>query len=296
MDLKCPGYQDQRIHLADLGRDPMIKLEPDPFRPPEQRAPFNWLDPQNRTRFNPSIRVDLAQEFWNIGLQFVLQMRETNLSPSSPSYDGEPYHIVGQSNERICATAHYIYSSTNITPATLSFRCRISPEEAGLAKGEIDTPPFAPEIYGARDGDPAIQTLGSVNLKESRTIVYPNTFQTKLSPFTLAEPSKPGHLRILTLHLVDPNRRIMSTGKVPCQRRDWWADAVRNTCPIFHRLPREVWDKIVASVSGYPISMDEALVDRKEFLDEREEFRRQHTKSMDDYLPWNLRGYDEDEE
>lgn len=45
IDLKAPGWQNQRMHLAVLGRDPMIQREPDSFRPPEQRA-LDWLDHQ----------------------------------------------------------------------------------------------------------------------------------------------------------------------------------------------------------------------------------------------------------
>lgn len=273
----------------------MIKREPGPFQPPEQRARAQWLDHQGR--YSDFIFVDLKREFWNIGLQMVLQMREINLAPdSSPTYEGEEWHIAGQMNERVCATAHYVYSIENTTQPTLSFRRRINPESAALARGYITTPPFAPEIYGAEDGDPAIQTLGSVTMREGRVVVYPNTFQTKLSAFTLTNTTKPGHVRILTLDLIDPNRRIMSTGMVPCQRRDWWADAVREVCPRLWRLPNEVWDRIVDAVDGWPLGMEEGMGMRREFLEEREEFRRQHTESMEEYLPWDLGGFDEDDE
>ena len=67
--------------------------------------------------------------------------------------------------------------------------------------------------------DPPNQKIGGVNLWEGRVVVFPNTFQTKMNPFSIADPSRPCHLRILTLHLVDPNRRAMSTAMVPCQRR-----------------------------------------------------------------------------
>ena len=295
IDLNAPGYQNQRFHLASLFRETMIKREPGPFQPPEQRARAQWLDHQGR--YSDFIFADVKREFWNIGLQMVLQMREINLSQdSSSTYDGEEWHVAGQMNERVCATAHYVYSSQNITQPTLSFRCRINPEEAGLARGYIPTPPFAPEIYGAEDGDPAIQTLGSVILREGRVVVFPNTFQTKLSPFGLADPSKPGNLSILTLHLIDPNRRIMSTSMVPCQRRDWWADAVRKACPRLWRLPNEVWERIVDSVDDWPLTMEEGMKMRREFVEEREEFRRQHTESMEKYLPWDLRRLDEDDE
>lgn len=273
----------------------MIMREPGSFTPPEQRAWNSWLDHQGRYR--DVIFVDLKREFWNIGLQMVLQMREIDLTPEKPEFEEDDWHVKGQRNERICATAHYIYSAQNLssyTPPTLSFRRRISPEEAGLARGYITGHPSAEEIYGAKDGDPGIQHMGDVSLKEGRKVVFPNTFQTKLNPFNLADPWKPGHLRILTLHLIDPNRRVMSTAMVPCQRRDWWANEVRRRSPRFWRLPTEVWSHIVELVDGWPLSMEEGKEMRKKFVEEREESRRQHTESMEAYLPWDL-GWDEDE-
>ncbi|KAI4130906.1 MAG: hypothetical protein LQ338_001503 [Usnochroma carphineum] len=295
VDLKAPGYQNQRIHLVRFGRKPFINREPGPFRPPEQRAYSQWRNHQGQ--YDRSIFVDLKREFWNIGLQMVLQIRDINLSPSNPKYDGEEWHVQGQTNERICATAMYIYSTSNVsttTPAapTLSFRRRIFPEEAIAAKGSITTPPFLPQIYGAKHGDPIIQKLGDVVLRENRVVVWPNVFQTKLNPFELDDKGKDGHLRVLTLHLIDPNRRIMSTAMVPCQRRDWWAEAVGRSYPRLYRLPTEVFDTIISMVDdeSYPISVEEGERIRKDFKDERDTFRRKHTEAMEGYEEWDFYG------
>ena len=272
----------------------MIQREPGAFSPPEQRANVDWLDRQGR--YQDFIFVDLKREFWNIGIQMVLTLQDIKLTPEAPQYEGEEWHIHGQMNERVCAIAHYIYSHQNTTIPTISFRRRINPEEAGLAKAYITSPPFAPEIYGVGGNDPPIQKIGDVSLREGRVVVFPNTFQTKMNPFSVADPSKPGHLRMLTLHLIDPNRRAMSTAMVPCQRRDWWAREVRSTCPTFWRLPTEVWDRVVELVDGWPLGREEAQDMRKEFMEERERFRKQHTDSMENYLPygWDI-GSDEDE-
>ena len=294
IDLKAPGWQNQRIHLAMLGREPMIQREPGPFTPPEQRA-FDWLD--QKGPYQDVIFVNLKKEFWNIGVQMVLGLRDIDLTPERPGYETEMWHIHGQNNERIAATAHYVYSTDNISfsaPPTISFRRRINPEEAGLARGYITSPPYAPEIYGAEDGDPVIQRIGDVVLREGRTVVYPNTFQTRLNSFGLADASKPGHCRILTLHLLDPNRRNMSTAMVPCQRRDWWARKIRQCSPRMRRLPMEIFDKIIGMVDGYPLSLEEARKIRTRFVEEREEYGKQHTKSMEAYLGWDLGSYPEE--
>ncbi|KAL8799657.1 MAG: hypothetical protein Q9182_005727 [Xanthomendoza sp. 2 TL-2023] len=312
IDLKAPGYQNQRIHLVRFGRDPFIKREPPAFRPPEQRAYTDWLNLEGQYR--SSIFVDLKREFWNIGLQMVLQIREITLTPEHPEFDGDEWHVQGQTvrsmyphkprvsprsdlptdalkNERICAAASYIYSISNVSP-TLSFRRKIFPEEAIAAKGEIRTPPFLPQIYGAKHGDPIIQTLGSVSLKENRVVVWPNVFQMKIDPFGIHDKRKEGYLRILTLHLIDPNRRCMSTAMVPCQRRDWWAEAVRKSCPVLYRLPMEIFKHIIDSIDeeAYPISTAEGERIRANFVREREEFRKKHTEAMEGYEEWDFYG------
>ncbi len=70
-------------------------------------------------------------------------------------------------------------------------------------------------------------------------------FQTKFDRFKLRDPTKSGHLKILVVYLIDPNRRIMSISMVPCQRRDWWARDIRQKVPVLRRLPIEVFDNII---------------------------------------------------
>lgn len=214
-------------------------------------------------------------------------MQEINFSPSaasSPSQAGEEerkkkasaeeeeeeYSIAGQSNERICATAAYIYSMHNISPSSttyLSFRASVNPEEGLLAAGEI-APGFKPsvdEIYGAQHGDPALQVMGNVSLREGRVIAWPNTFQTRLSGLALQDETKEGWVRILKLHLLDPNRRNLSTSMVPVQRADW-----------------------AEGDGGDGIGREEAERLREEFLEERREFERRHLKAMREYREWDF--------
>ena len=95
IDLKAPGYQNQRFHVAELGREPMIVKEPGAFRPPEQRTPVrNYVDPQGHYR--TWLFVDLKKESWNVGLQFVVRITEINLDPKRAKYEGEEWHIAGQ--------------------------------------------------------------------------------------------------------------------------------------------------------------------------------------------------------
>ena len=291
MALKAPSYENVRLHVADLGRKPMIKKDVDNFCPPEQRAIVDFIDGQGRYR--DWLFVDLKKEFWNIGLQFTLHIQEISLDRNRPGFSGEEWHVQGQRNERICATAIHVLSCKNSTPANLSFRRRVHVEEASLAKGYIQEPPFAPEIYGAQSGDPVLQHMGDIELREGRVVTYPNIFQTRLLPFELEDPDQGGHVTLLTMHLIDPNRRMMSTAMVPCQRKDWWADEIRRQNAPIYRLPAEVWGRIVDMVDGYPICMDEAGRISRDFREERAEFQKKHTKAMEDYLEWDLELDDE---
>ena len=289
---KAPDYENVRLHVAMMTRDPLIKKNVDEFRPPEQRATKTWIDSQGR--WQDFIFVDLKKEFWNVGLQMVLDVQVIDLTPQRTNYEGEEWHVQGQRNERLCATAIYVYSALNTTPAQISFRKRVHVEEAVIAKDYIQEPPWASDIYGARHGDPAIQHMGDINLREGRLVTYPNIFQTRLMPFELMDKSKPGHVKLLTVHLVDPQRRMMSTSMVPPQRRDWWAEEVRRTNARFWRLPTEIWVRIVESVEDYPIGREEGEAIRREFVAERAEYQRKHTEAMMGYGEWDLEWEDDE--
>jgi hypothetical protein len=74
------------------------------------------------------------------------------------------------------------------------------------------------------------------------------------------------------LFLVDPNIKIISTANIPCQRRDWWADAILSETEAFARLPKELRDKVVDDVEEFPIDMEQAKKLREELMEERKEY------------------------
>jgi len=237
--------------------------------------------------------VDLRKNFWNIGCQFVLQIREINLSTDNPIYEGEDWHVQGQSNERVCATAAYVYSTSNLSltePPTLAFRRRVNTEQASAARGNIAKPLFLQEMYGVKHGDPNMQNLSNVILRESRIVMWPNVFQKRLKSLGLENPSKPGYCRILLLHLIDQNRRILSTLMVPCQRRDWWAKSIRTSCARLSWLPEEIFCQIIEEVEDYPLSTKEGERMRQSFKEEREAFRERYARAMEGFAKWDLWG------
>lgn len=52
----------------------------------------------------------------------------------------------------------------------------------------------------------------------------------------------------------------------------------------------EIFDNIIEKFNGYPISMEEGLRMRKEFMNERREFQERHTKTITQYAEWDFYG------
>jgi hypothetical protein len=135
------------------------------------------------------------------------------------------------------------------------------------------------EVFGCENEGPTIQNIGSVVTSEDRLLTWPNVLQHQVQPFSLEDPTKPGHRKILALFLVDPHIRIISTSVVPPQQRDWWAEVVTKqdqdsgsssgVKSAFSSLPTELKTRIVKDVDHFPISMEEAKQIRLELMDER---------------------------
>ncbi|OQE20366.1 hypothetical protein PENSTE_c013G08080 [Penicillium steckii] len=195
---------------------PILQPEPGKFEPKE-----HWEDD----------KVDLRRDFPGQRLQVIVKMANIELTPDNPEYDGGSWHIEGQLNERIAASAIYYYDNENITPSTLSFRQRGGSDFYDTSYDQ-SRHEFLQVVYGfdepSQFGDQNItQELGGVNCREGRIITFPNTLQHRVSPFTLSDPSKPGHRKILALFLVDPHRRIISSANVPPQRDDWLRESMK---------------------------------------------------------------------
>ena len=77
----------------------------------------------------------------------------------------------------------------------------------------------------------------------------------------LADPTRPGHHKVLTFFLVDPTVSILSTAQVPPQQKSWWIDQVKE---IFAgKLPPEIVDHIGSfCVSPNYMDIDKARVHR----------------------------------
>lgn len=194
----------------------IVPLEPTDWATREQKRkrPYRrWNDPRP---------INLRQDYTNSGLQVIVKMANMHLTPDKPTYDGGSWHIEGQLNEQICATALYYYSSNNISDSHLSFRERVSEidlQELPYEQGQWE---WIEEEFGFMNDVPFIQHLGRVDTKEGRLLTFPNVLQHRIEPFELEDKQRSGHRKVLALFLVDPNVRIPSTSIVPPQQKEWW--------------------------------------------------------------------------
>ncbi|KAF7185849.1 hypothetical protein HII31_12722 [Pseudocercospora fuligena] len=216
--------------------------------------------------------VDLRKDFSDRGLQVIVKLANIHLTPEKPTYGGGAWHIEGQLNEHICASAIYYYDNDNITESHLSFREFVSVDELTGPETDYEQDDYDHilRLYGIEQNGPAIQTLGKVNTKEGRLITFPNVLQHKVEPFELADKTKPGHRKILALFLVDPYLRIPSTAHVPPQQKNWWRAMVLDLDRVTD-LPAELAERVVDSEHDL-ISMDEAKALRLELMAERKLF------------------------
>lgn len=218
-------------------------------------------------------KVDLRRDYGHSGLQIIVKLANIHLTPEKPRYEEGTWHVEGQLNEHICASAIYYHSSHNVTESRLSFRQRACSVEANGRNIEQEQwqHDWLTEVFGCENRDSTLQELGSVSIIQGRLLTFRNTLQHLVGPFGLADRTKPGHRKIVALFLVDPNIKIISTANVPCQRRDWWADKTRTRTQEAEgnrlgSLPNELWD---ANVEGFPISMEEAKESRLDLIEER---------------------------
>ena len=224
--------------------------------------------------------VQLQRDFRSQGLQVFVKMQSIQLGPERPCYDGSDWTLEGLLNEHIIANSIYFFDVENVRDLAVSFRVQAGvtvsfPAPPGSEHRRRMTSMYAMDDLVNHDGDdiiPHMQTLGSVTVSEGRFIAFPNTLQYRMGPVKLLDSSKPGHVRFLTLCLVDPNYRIVSTKRVVPQRFYWWMQDVFPWVFLMGKgLPVDVVEKIAHEARGeHIITPTEARAFRTRILRERE--------------------------
>ncbi|KAL3962851.1 WD40 repeat 2 [Purpureocillium lilacinum] len=256
------GVLDQQwfseTHAMDL---------PDAYVPPPDAA--DKEDPKNRVFPVTSDDVKTSGFFHDARrVQVIVKLANIHLTPDKPTYDGGSWHIEGQLNEHICATALFYYDSENITTSRLSFRTPANSEELStdLDYAQSDSRSIHRTFAMRPDSESTIQDVGSVLTTQGRAVFFPNLYMHRVEPFRLADPRLPGHRKILALFLVDPAVPVVSTANVPPQQRHWWKgeDHIRRSS----RLPPELTSMVLDNVD-YFVDEDEAKKLRGELMAER---------------------------
>ncbi|KAH8656354.1 hypothetical protein BGZ61DRAFT_570708 [Ilyonectria robusta] len=201
-------------------------------------------------------------------IQVIVKLANIHLTPEKPYYRGGSWHVEGQLNEHICATALFYYDNDNITESRLAFRTSANAEDLRMGLRYDQNDYYSIERTFAirpRTPDDNIQEIGSIFTRECRAIFFPNLYQHRVHPFRLADRSRPCHRKILALFLVDPSIPIISTANVPPQQRHWWLGEQHI---MSSSLPRELNEMILSNVD-FPIDETEAKSLRDELMAER---------------------------
>ncbi|MGX1808460.1 DUF4246 domain-containing protein [Nocardia sp. NPDC055321] len=187
------AYYDARSAWYD-NRVPVIPDAPE-FSAPEVPEDFEPVDLRGRR------------------VQVIVKLANIHLTPDKPDYPGGSWHVEGMMNERIVSTGIYYWDSENITESCLGFRAALDDPE--YQQNDDDG---VRAIYGLEDEDKLNQFLGSVPTDSGRCVAFPNILQHRVAPFSLTDPTRPGHRKILAFFLVDPTHRVTSTADVPPQQ------------------------------------------------------------------------------
>ncbi|EFI27114.1 hypothetical protein CC1G_14939 [Coprinopsis cinerea okayama7 len=260
---------------------------------PDIEEPFNEGHVQTPAPFSLKERMQHERP-----LQVIVKLANIELTPDKPHYPGGTWHVEGQLNEHIVATALYYYSSSNITPSSLAFR-QVSELDEAAVLSHLEYPQgvvhWLKEVYGCEDREGAVQYVGAVETREGRLLTFPNILQHQVQPFSLNDKTKPGHRKILALFLVDPHIRVISTAHVPAQRMDWWREEFEtppmnlkgiNTVGL-EKLPLELQDHVLDGVD-FPISLAEAKQLRGELMEERKNFVLDHGRAFEGSICFSL--------
>ncbi|KAH9940059.1 uncharacterized protein BXZ73DRAFT_43212 [Epithele typhae] len=257
-------YKDRHAEWERLHKWPRI---PDPKL-------FTPLPTDARTEFSLKGRT----------IQVIVKLTNVHLTPDNPFYPGGSWHVEGMGNERIVATGLYCYTMENVTESGLAFRHCVGSGESGseLMYQQGDRKGYT-TAFGFACDDPFSQPLGHIVAAEGKCVAYPNFYQHRVEPFELADKTRPGHIKILSLFLVDPTTRILSTSDVPPQQREW-AIAQAEQVPALQKLPRELYDMVVGYAEEGLMSRAQAEEHRGRLMKEQAAFTETYNEESFEQL------------
>ncbi|GJE90775.1 DUF4246 domain-containing protein [Phanerochaete sordida] len=269
-------WEDIELDSEDSGDDDHEDVEPGEAR---------TLHLPSVKKFSP---YDIRRRHMRLSeqtIQVVIKLDSVILTPSKPFYAGEQWHVAGMANDGIVAVGMYAYDSHNVTKVGLGFRMAVVTTSLSYEEGDEEGVKAA---YGFAQDDPLNQQLGVVSMTQGRCVAFPNVYQHRREAFELADKSKPGHCKFMTLFLVDPRLPKLrpSTTDIPPQQPDWMRSLLQEiatklregsgatgTVTGLGRLPLEILDMIVDEAE-WLATKQEATERRLQLLDEHEQMRQ----------------------
>ncbi|KHN95571.1 uncharacterized protein MAM_06628 [Metarhizium album ARSEF 1941] len=166
-------------------------------------------------------------------------------------------------------TALFYHDNENITESRLAFRTSSNSEDltVNLEYTQNDVRSVA-RTFAVDEAHEAttLQNIGSVLTRQARAVFFRNLSQHQVQPFSLEDPTRPGHGKILALFLVDPAIPVISTANVPPQQRHWRpaAEYMRRGSRLQPELANTVSKNVDSVIGG-----DEARDIQKRLMAER---------------------------
>ncbi|KAK3374562.1 hypothetical protein B0H63DRAFT_400978 [Podospora didyma] len=240
--------------------------------------------------------TSIRDKFKDSGLQVIVEMTSIQLTPEITVHCRGPYdwctpslHLDGKLNERVVVTTVYCVDSGNVAPNLVSFSMQTdNMEELWYGNDYKDEYlyNYDEKLWGAcLQNAPCLQNYGEVEIRQGRLLVFPSAFQHDMSQFELQNPHRPGQCRIITLYLVDPHQRIISTGKCHPSNSTRGEDKHGG---VKSRLPPEILNAVLGLKPGALskaedglMTVDEAKKHRLALLEERRKFRLESEQEWD---------------
>ncbi|KAJ3575249.1 hypothetical protein NP233_g1217 [Leucocoprinus birnbaumii] len=156
----------------------------------------------------------------------------------------------------------------NISPTSIQFRMAVT-YPRGFPAGDTGA---TSRTWGFNDGDACHQYIGQTPLRTGLSLVFPNIYQHRQSPFELVDPTREGRLTLLMFYMIDPDiPPIISTGVVPPQQKEWIQKAL--IAALSPKIPVELIEEIMKHTIGL-MELHEAEDYRRAFLDIQAKFRQ----------------------
>ncbi|KAJ6011477.1 Protein of unknown function DUF4246 [Penicillium sp. IBT 35674x] len=217
--------------------------------------------------------VNLNKDYKDRGLQVITRLMYVDVWPESPYYETE-WHVEGQMNEHICATAFLFLEYENMEEASMEFRNIVDTDMLDEVEHDPGDFIWLKQVFGLENGEPAVQSSGSIRCPPGRVIIFPSTVQHRMTKYELKDKSKPGSNSCLVFYLVDPNIRIISTANIPPQRLDWTLEAEEGEGESLTAAMAQLALANKDKKGNMPMTLTEALDHRYKFLEELNEFMR----------------------